>query len=200
MAEPIHNPNHLEEAVASLVSRFKGEQGELEPRYKAIVEAVMAEVQLLEDAFWSLIYDRLLSTASGAALNQVGALVGEERLSPDDAEYRRFIAARISVNASGGEIDRLIWILETLTGATYVQLMQVFPAALVLDYQVPVYPTEAEFREHLGELMEAAVVAGVNLHLVEGPHLIPLATEGYPGGGGLDEGIFADVAFTTQPL
>lgn len=56
----------------------------------------------LEQTLMLLLTERAVTTATGVRLDAIGKLVGQARGGLDDDDYRRFVAARISVNRSNG--------------------------------------------------------------------------------------------------
>lgn len=194
MTAPMHIPNHEATALARWTSVFK-RAGALPSKIGVAFTAVMRQVQDTEDVIFSLIYDRLLNSALGVALDQVGGLVGEVRQALADGEYRRYIAARIRTNMTGGEPDDLIWILKTITGADDVLLFQFPKAAVELQYLVGVALTTVQ-STRVGEHLLTSLAAGVSLDLVEvhGPPAFGFLDT--PGAYGFGDGLFASVILT----
>jgi len=183
--EPVHIHDHVEQALALLLEQFKDK-----PNLEALVDALVTQVQDLEDVFHALIYERLPDTAIGAQLEQIGELVGELRGGLSDEDFRRFIRARIQVNLSCGEPERLIGVLKTLTGADNVQLEQCHPTTAILFYEVASALTTS-LRTRIKTQMYDAVGAGVQLHIVEhGPEYFGFLDD--PDALGLDEGFLAE--------
>lgn len=183
MTEPVHNHEHLEQARALLTSFFKDDQGEVSEVNQAILDAMVQQVQDLEDVGWSMIYDRILESASGDQLDQVGAIVGEGRISANDEVYRRFIAARIRTNISGGDPETMIWVLDTIAQPVGLRLFQIYPAGVHMIYTLAGFPNDQATRDQIAAHMLDTVAAGVSLDLVEAPSVQPFAFLGAEGEG-----------------
>lgn len=74
----------------------------------AFVTALATPAQALEDALQQLLTQRTIYTATGATLDALGKLVGQARNGLVDADYRRYIAARVRANSSDGLPDQLL--------------------------------------------------------------------------------------------
>ena len=74
----------------------------------AFVTALATPAQALEDALQQLLTQRSVYTATGATLDALGKLVGQARNGLADADYRRYIAARVRANSSDGLPDQLL--------------------------------------------------------------------------------------------
>lgn len=64
--------------------------------------------QDIEDALQQLNLERFVDTADGEQLDIIGRIVGQEREGLSDADYRRYIRARIAANNSEGTIQDLL--------------------------------------------------------------------------------------------
>jgi len=166
MADP-HQTDHEGEALGELLSQFQDQ-----PNISGLVVGLMGEVQHLEDSCWDLRVDRLLAAAVGAQLDRFGDLVGEVRGSLTDADYRKFIAARILANLSGGNPDRLIQILRIIaapfTAGTVVEYRQVgYGPEFSLTFTRDAHLT-ADIAARVAAEMDDVYPAGVGSKLVEG--------------------------------
>ena len=183
--QPYHLENHQSEMIDNLFGQYR--QSDV---IRGIADVFGRQAQDLEDAFWGLIVDRFLDYAIGAQLDQVGALVGEERRQADEEEYRRAISSRILVNKSTATVEEIILILQTLIGTEDVQIQQVYPAGLIISYVVASAFT-ANQRARIVEQTLQAIAAGVGLEMIE-------AEPGYfgfledPDALGFEEGIFSE--------
>lgn len=195
MAIPTRNDWHYDDALANMTSHWVDpETRELRPNASAILKAIMAEVQSLEDMAYSLTFDRLLSSAYGAGLDQVGALVGQDRPSDDDDEFRAYISARIAINRSGGEPDRVLYVTLTVTGADECRLDQIHPAGLQIQYWVTTALSE-ERRDRVAQMVLETIAAGVSIDLVEATTGIAFGFVGAPGALGFNDGVFAESVY-----
>lgn len=95
------------------------------------------QIQLLENATADVKILRQFAHAENAQLDSIGAIVGENRQGKIDAEYRIAILARINLNASRGEPERIIAALKAITGATLIHYRENYPACIEIDFYAP---------------------------------------------------------------
>ncbi len=143
--------NHADRIVGDLLEQFQGK-----PRIEALVRVVAAKVQEIEDAFWQLMLERFLDTATGEQLDNLGRIVERERGDLGDEVYRGILRAKIAANLSSGTHPEVVRVAElaidsATTGAT---------AEVVLEH-----PAAATIR-----VIDQALVAGL------GPHVADLLT------------------------
>lgn len=117
--------DHQDQAVARLAHQFKEKT-----LIEGFVRSLTQEWQDLEQIFFDLVDDRLVSTAIGAQLDGIGSIVGEKRRGREDLAYRQAIIARIAINNSKGTPNEAITIFSLLTGATIVHLLEYFPGVV----------------------------------------------------------------------
>jgi len=178
-------PDHEDLAVEDLIGELRM------PRITALVRAMAAGAQVMEDQTFALIVDRDLNTATGKALQQWGAIVGEQPGGLDDDTYRRFIQARILANRSGGSTDELIAIWK-LVVAPYVSVTEtpLYPAGLQLVV-VRDLPMSAEQARRVGRIMlGTARPSGISIDLIEAVTGY-LGFDGDPDASPLDIGTLA---------
>ena len=156
-----HIPDHIERALANLTSQFQHS-----PNIRALVRASVARVQNIEDAAWSTLADRYLSTAHGALLDQYGKIVGAGRGGLDDSAYRMIIGARILGNLSSGSIERLLDIYQILQGGQPVAVQEVYPNTLIFSTEHP-NPSTPEQRARTRRWMHEVKKGGIALELIE---------------------------------
>jgi hypothetical protein len=89
-----------------------------QPLTSTLTRSLATGVQDIENTTFDLGLALQLASASGEWLDRFGAIVGELRGGLADAAYRRFIQARIQINRSQGEHERLIRIAQLMTGAS----------------------------------------------------------------------------------
>lgn len=99
-------------------------------------------IQALEDAVESVLKERWVPEAAGVQLDELGAIVGEARLGRTDTAYRGAIEIRISINQSGGEPERIIDYLRRITGATFVNYGEIYPASIEIFIQNDLTPSQ----------------------------------------------------------
>lgn len=161
MPEIAYIPDHRERAVNALLSQYQHA-----PRIVALVRALAGAVQAIEDSAFDLLVSSTLTAASGDLLDQWGRIVGERRGGLDDADYRRFIEARILANRSGGTTDRLIRVFSIVAGPGEVRHFDLFPAGFALTIKRDA-PLDDAIRRRVRALMESIKPAGVGLSLIE---------------------------------
>jgi len=123
---------HVSEAQSHLIEQFKSKT-----RILAVVESFVEQVQEIEAVLFDLMEERWIDAAVGVQLDGLGDIVGEPRNGRGDDDYRLAIKARVQINLSSGEPERIIHILNLLTGST-ITLSEYFPAAFVADIDDPV--------------------------------------------------------------
>jgi len=117
------------------------------------------QVQEIEQAVSDVISLRELDNATGKTLEYVGEIVGITRpVGMTDNNYIKLIKAKIQMNSSGGEPERLIAALKALTGATNVSYYESLYLAC-LDF------TGVSVIDNLWNFMKALVAGGVDLRL-----------------------------------
>jgi hypothetical protein len=105
-----HIDNHVAQAEARLLEQFKGK-----PRVQAIIDSVAAGHQRVEDALYAVIQGRMLDTAIGQTLDNIGSLMGLPRGGIiDDEEYRAAIRGVIAEYFSNSTPDVIMAILQSL--------------------------------------------------------------------------------------
>lgn len=96
------------------------------PNLNAFLAALLKQVQKAEDALKAVILVRFIGFATGANLDSIGRLVGEDRLGRlDDDIYRKAIRLRIFINGSSGRPEDIIYIARQWTGVAVVNYYDV---------------------------------------------------------------------------
>ncbi len=157
-----YEPNHVGIMLARMPSQFRDK-----PRIRALIQALALGVQCLEDDMFGVLISTPLDVATGDALNQWGALVGEPRGGLTDEDYRVFIDARVLVNISEGTPDELIEIFRRITAPQisirYVQL----PKATFGIWVFRDAPMGDNRARRVASMMRDAKPGGVEMILVE---------------------------------
>jgi len=110
--------DHIEKAKDRLLTQYREKQ-----RVGWVIEAVVNEIQNLENVFALLATDRTLDVSAGVQLDRIGVIVGLSRVpGQSDADYRQALKVKIGQNISEGEPESVIQTFRTLTGATLVIL------------------------------------------------------------------------------
>lgn len=149
--------DHIILAKKRLISQYKQK-----PRLEGLVEALVQDIQNLENTAVQLNTERGLDTAVGEQLDGIGQIVGLEReTGQSDDDYRTLIKAKIGINLSQGEPERMIQIYKVLTGADLVLLQELFPGAVAISSEVD--PGSQEEVDRLIRIMESMAPAGVRV-------------------------------------
>lgn len=137
------------------------------PRIRALVQALGDGVQLQEEQTWDLLVSTGLDEATGHALDQWGELVGEQRGTLGDNDYRQFILARMLVNRSSGTVDELLQILDVCTTPNAgVWHQDNLPAGIYLVVDRQAFMSDP-VRRRVARLMEDARPAGRHVSVIE---------------------------------
>jgi hypothetical protein len=99
--------DHARRAILNLPPPYWGK-----PVIATFVWALNREVQVLEDAIWSVLEARLVDTATGENLITLGTMIGEPYLGYAEEDYRALVKARIRINRSSGRANDLIEVLQ----------------------------------------------------------------------------------------
>jgi len=78
-----------------------------------------------------------ISNAAGDQLDLAGALIGENRSSKGDVEYRSSVYSKIHLNNSSGEPEIIIQTLKMLTKSFRVIYLEIYPAGILLTFYTP---------------------------------------------------------------
>src|SRR5690606_30235819 len=102
-----------------LVEQFRGK-----PRIEALLRAIAAQVQQLEDVATDLLEKRWLDTAEGAQLDGLGRLLGHGRVAWDAEQYRARLLLRARLRLPAGPPASLVPALAPLSEGPPVQLTE----------------------------------------------------------------------------
>ena len=183
MADPItgavdgvytQNTEHAAEAISHLIQFFR--EG---PRNQAVLEAVMAQVQEVEDVLWYIKNGFDVNTAVGEQLDFIGKRVGEGRQDRADDEYRSAVRVRILINMSTGTMANLLEICVGINPTGVYIARDLYPAALSIEADTFGDTSLASAYR----MLVKAKTAGVRLHLVAGPSAALGSSDGAPAGG-----------------
>ena len=180
MTSLAHILDHGDQAVARLLEQFR--TGATMP---ALVRALAAQAQDVEDALWDVLVLRRLSDAAGAQLDALGRIVGQPREGRSDADYVLWLRARVRINLGSGRGEDLLAAFGlVMQGTTTLQLVEQFPAGLVLRVgsAAAVDPTQA------AAILQLAKAAGVQAILEAATTLDTTSFAFDPNGAGFDDG------------
>jgi hypothetical protein len=182
--------SHCEEALARLLSQFSRST-----RLRSLICALADQADPIEQNLWDVQAYRSIDTATGLQLDRLGLLLGLPREANTDADYRRFLRAKILANNSTGRADTLIQILELLDNGfdpTAITLREDFPAVAVLHCLVD--SGDDALGEYFVRFLRQAKAVGtrVILHYEEdGPVLFQWDDGANPPGSGWGDGLWA---------
>lgn len=104
-------------------------------KFAIFVQAFAAQIQSLEDATYDTRMLRRFDVAADQQLDDIGSIVGEARQGKSDVNYKTAIIAKINMNASCGEPERLIAALKALvTDAVSVHYTEQYPSKVQLEF------------------------------------------------------------------
>ncbi len=124
----IHIPDHAETLRDRTLSQWRDK-----PVIQALIRALGRGIQEVEEVGFDLLVSRTLAASTGAQLDQWGGIVGELRYGLGDADYRRFIEARILANTSSGNIDDTYAVWAKVTGPGTARHREMWPAGGQLE-------------------------------------------------------------------
>ena len=182
------NSQHVSEALGRLLTQYKGK-----PKLAALIEALVEQVQLSENAVVDLVDKRSLDQAKGQQLDKLGTIVGRSRSGFDDDFYRILLYVQIGQNTSQGGPAKLISVFKLLTEADYVHYMNLGDASVQLNASAPIDEGEVNF---VYENMQKLVAGGVRVdHIACFDATAPFSFSGsntlVPGAG------FSDISQTS---
>lgn len=154
--------------TSRLISLLRS-QDQNKPRILALAKGIGSGLQLFEDVNFDLLESMVFESATGAMLEMWGGLVGEERGALGDADYRRFIMARIMVNRCRCTPDELIQICALITnGKTRLLMVDGLEVPFyILQSLTPEFP-QPPLRRRIGRTLDAVRPAAVAAHVLIG--------------------------------
>lgn len=153
--------------ITQITDHVSAAQNRLIQQYKDSVnlKGLIADVsgtqtQELEDVFWDLLSRLDINTMVGQQLNNIGTIVGQARNGQTDAIYRLFIQAKIGVNVSESEANRIIDVWKLISLASIVYMFEAFPAEVDIYYGTSLNPPQSLI-DLAFQLIQNVVGAGV---------------------------------------
>lgn len=149
--------DHVAAGLARLPEQFR------KTNIIALLTIFLQRYNDLETAYQALLNFRQLGTAFGVQLDAIGKLVGQLRNGLSDADYTRYIRARIAVNNSDGTIEDLITVARLVLNdaLTNVQIIVVGPAAVIV--RVTGNTVSSTVATIMIDMLRGAHAAGVRL-------------------------------------
>ena len=121
------------------------------------------QIQELENKARELLYILNIDHSEGTQLDNIGTLVGQDRLGYNDEYYRILLKVKIGINVSEGDIERILALWKLITGTTNVHLRESFPAKIKLETDE--YLGDALF-VFLKEVAKDALAGGVGIDTI----------------------------------
>lgn len=143
---------HETEIVDSQLQQFK-RGGSQQTNFEKLISVYAAQIQELEQFFFTLKTLRTIDTAVGVQLEGIGDIVGEARNGRSDDDYRRAVRAKILINISSGTTEDLLGVVDKLLPAskTLVATEDSFPAHFEILVVEPVNDLPAEIATSAAE-------------------------------------------------
>ena len=148
--------DHVERGLARLPMQFRGK-----PNFESLLTVLLTPVQRFEDAMWQVLTERGIDNAVGEQLATLGRIVGQPNTGLADADYRRYVRARIAVNKSSGRPEDLIAVAQAVLGSDSQVIVQRSGTATVIVELTEII--DAATATAMGTLLQATVDAGVRL-------------------------------------
>lgn len=147
--------DHVEQALDRRLEQWKEK-----PNMESFLRALLNGHQDLESTFFDLINRLDIFLSEGVQLDNIGKIVGQDRLGFDDDFYRILILARIGINISSGEAERIISTAKLLTKANYIHYMNLLNGEIAIGSDGVINPLSVEF---LITNLQRVVMGGVRI-------------------------------------
>ncbi|MCP4481427.1 MAG: DUF2612 domain-containing protein [bacterium] len=146
---------HVIDALKRFIEQYKNSS-----KLQGITASFCNQIQDIENALCSL-YGRLdIDNITGNDLDNIGKIVGQDRLGFTDDIYRILIYTRIAINVSGGIPENIISIFQILTQCTEVEFLEIFPAGVHIMANLEI---DSSLTDYIKEALESSLAAGVTL-------------------------------------
>lgn len=120
--------DHAARAEARLAEQYKRAE-----KLKGLLACFTVQCQQIEDMLFGVLLGYRLSLAVGEQLDVLGRVVGQDRESADDTEYRLRLAARIRANLSHGSAEDVYLVFGILLPTATLAIEVQYPASFVLQ-------------------------------------------------------------------
>jgi len=148
--------DHEDRAQARLPEQFVGKELMI-----ALVRAIAAEVQDIEDAVFPMLDLLNIDTMIGAQLDGIGDILTEPRAGQNDVNYRLALHAKAARITASGTPEQLIERMIQLAAATGILYEPIYPGKIRLT------PTTGELPVDLFSALEASAPTGVKVIVAE---------------------------------
>jgi len=149
--------DHVQRTLGLLIEQFEDKEN-----INNFLTAIVEPIQEIEYQCNDFLRFRNIDDASGAQLDIVGAIAGEDRNFRTDDEYREAIIIRNILNKSFGEPETIILAVKTITKATQCSYLESYPAGVNINFKT-VFSVPSNLREQI----ESIMLAGVRLGLTQ---------------------------------
>jgi hypothetical protein len=175
---------HVSEAIRNLIDVFEDK-----PKVVGLLTSFVNRVQDLENTFSDILTETALGNASGAQLDLLGAIVGEERNGRSDLQYATAINAQIRLLRSEGTIEDVIDLITAIVGELQVDIVEYYPAKFAATIDEAIDPDEVDVGA-MGALIASGKPAGVGMSLIYFTSPNPFRFD--TAGQGFDQGEFPE--------
>lgn len=149
--------DHIAGALSRLCIQWVGQ-----PDLATFITIMATPATLIENAMWQLLINRTLDNATGVTLDKLGALVGQARPTLVDADYRRFIRARIAANRSHGLDEEILNVARLVINDTGLTLAVKDIGDASFTLSIRTVTVTAQTLAILVLLVQKAAGAGIN--------------------------------------
>lgn len=137
----IKNEDHVQRSLDNRINQFQDSSN-----LEGLITIYVNEIQDLENAIIQILEDTLIDTAVGINLDHIGDIVGEERQTRSDDQYRPAIKTRIKLNLSNGTHENIIELIKAIAGESLsVRIIERYPAAFEALIDDPIIISETNF-------------------------------------------------------
>lgn len=189
-----HITDQVNRALARLTSQYRDKQ-----RIRDLLGAFVEEIQLLDTRAFELIEAHTLDDAPAHMLTAFGEIVGLVKQREGGYDFRTQVRTQIVVNRGSGEVENLIEVIQTLTGASDAEIVLLDFENMEVRIALAEPMASEEHARQLNYFLQKAKPAGVRLWL---EYLTAAPTSSFRFAAGLTATISAgtgwgDVAMST---
>lgn len=134
---------------------------------------ILYELELTTDEFMTTRF--ISSPAEDAQLDGLGDIASEPRLNRNDTEYLAAIVARLYMNQSGGEAERIISAVAQMTQSTNIHLTPIYPGKVYVTF---VENPSFDLPSTLYDYLQRICAGGVKLILFQTSGTEPFTFDG----------------------
>ena len=154
MSNLIKISTHSNDAQSRLIFQYQNSVN-----FKRLIDSLFGQqIQSLEDGIYDLLNRLDIDASSGIQLDNIGILVGQDRLGLSDNIYRLFLKARIGKNVSEAEADRVVSVWQLISQSESVHLVEAYPCEIDLYYDTAL---DENLIQYAYDLIQDVVGAGI---------------------------------------